>query len=340
MKGGADLKQVWVFAEHQAGQWASVTRELLTAGRNLADRLAGELGVIVVGDELEDLIPTLSNWRANRVFLVQPKGLSFYHPLVYTETITEMVKDLGCPEMILFGATYLGRDLAPAVAARLGTGCAADCCELKLDEQGNLLQIVPGLGGTIFATIVTPNHRPQVATVKPGMLEGEISSLEEKAGIEMPLEIIRVEARIPKNSHAVQLREVRRKPAVEAKLEVAQRVVAGGAGIGNKEGWTVIEDLAKTLGAVVGATRPAVDEGWAEHDQMIGQSGKTVRPELYIGIGISGDMMHTVGIKGKGILVAINQDPKAAIFKQVDYGIVADYRVIVPLLMQEIKNNA
>jgi electron transfer flavoprotein alpha subunit len=271
---------------------------------------------------------------------VQPKGLSFYHPLVYTETITGLVEDLGSPEMILFGATYLGRDLAPAVAARLATGCAADCCQLKLDGEGNLLQIVPGLGGTIFATIVTPYHRPQVATVKPGMLEGEIVDVEIGIGSGMPLEIVRIDARIPKNSQAIQLRSVRQKPAVEAKLEVAQRVVAGGAGLGSPDGWAVLEELAATLGGVVGATRPAVDEGWAEHDQMIGQSGKTIRPELYIGIGISGDMMHTVGIKGKGILVAINQDPKAPIFKQVDYGIAADYREIVPLLTQEIKNRA
>ncbi len=334
MKGGGDLKQVWVFAEHQAGQWMGVTRELLTTGRNLADELNGELCAVLFGEDLEDSIQSLNNFGVDRAFLVQPEGLSFYHPLVYTETIVAMVEDLGCPEMILFGATYLGRDLAPAVAARLATGCAADCCDLKLDEQGNLLQIVPGLGGTIFGTIVTPHNRPQVATVKPGMLEGELPPL---ADDKKPLEVVAIEARIPQNCQAVKLRAARRKPAVEATLEAATRVVAGGAGVGSAEGWAVIEELAEALGAAVGATRPAVDEGWAEHDQMIGQSGKTVRPEIYMGIGISGDMMHTIGIKGKGVAVAINQDPKAAIFKQVDYGIVADYRTIVPLLTQALK---
>ncbi len=327
------MKQLWIFAEHQAGQWMSVTRELLTAGRNLADQLNGELCAILFGEDLEESIQSLNSFGVDRVFLVQPKGFGYYHPLVYTETIVAMVNDLGCPEMILFGATYLGRDLAPAVAARLATGCAADCCDLKLDEQGNLMQIVPGLGGTIFGTIVTPHNRPQVATVKPGMLEGELPPL---AG-DKKLEVTAVQASIPENCQTVQLREVRRKPAVEAKLEAATRVVAGGAGVGSAEGWVVIEELAEALGAAVGATRPAVDEGWAEHDQMIGHSGKTVRPEIYIGIGISGDMMHTIGIKGNGVAVAINQDPKAAIFKQVDYGIVADYRTIVPLLTQALK---
>ncbi|NLC07301.1 MAG: electron transfer flavoprotein subunit alpha/FixB family protein [Syntrophomonadaceae bacterium] len=335
------MKAVWVFAEHQLGQWTSVTRELLTTARSLADELGGELIAIVCGDEVENLVSTLSNWRVNRVYLTEHKGLTYYHPLIYTEVITGLVEKFGCPEMILFGATYLGRDLAPAVAARLGTGCAADCCELKLDQDGNLLQIVPGLGGTIFATIVTPHHRPQVATVKPGMLEtGEPTEIKAGATGEVPLEIVRFEAPIPKDTPAIQLREVRRKPPKEAKLEAAARVVAGGAGLGGPEGWALVEELAEALGAVVGCTRPAVDEGWAEHDLMIGQSGKTIRPELYIGIGISGDMMHMVGIKGKGTLVAINQDPKAAIFNQVDYGIVGDYRQIVPALIQELKSRA
>lgn len=332
------MKQVWIFAEHQAGQWTSVTRELLMAARNLADNLGGELGAIVCGDGIENLTLTLSDWQVNRAFLIQHPDLNFYHPLAYTETIISLVEKFGCPEMLLFGATYLGRDLAPAVAARLGTGCAADCCALELDEEGNLLQIVPGLGGTIFATIVTPQHRPQVATVKPGMLDTTetLGGSKVEAG-EIPFEVVRVEAQIPQNVQAIQLREVRRKPPKEARLEEARRVVAGGAGLGGPEGWSMIQELGEVLGAVVGATRPAVDEGWAEHDEMIGQSGRTIRPEVYIGVGISGDMMHTVGIKGKGTLVAINQDPKAPIFNQVDYGIVGDYREIVPALIEEAR---
>ncbi|NLK51417.1 MAG: electron transfer flavoprotein subunit alpha/FixB family protein [Syntrophomonadaceae bacterium] len=332
------MKQVWVFAEHQAGQWTSVTGELLVAARNIADQLNGELNVIVCGDQVEELAATLKQWKVDRVYLSQHPELNFYHPLVYTETIVDLVSEYGCPEMILFGATYLGRDLAPAIAARLGTGCAADCCDLKLDENGNLLQIVPGLGGTIFATIVTPFHRPQVATVKPGMLETLGSSEnEDKAKALKPVEVVKVEPRFPQNTAAIQLHSVKQKPAKESGLQAAKRIVAGGAGISGPEGWSLLEELADVLGAAVGATRPAVDEGWASHDLMIGQSGKTVRPELYLGIGISGDMMHTIGIKGKGTLIAINQDPKAAIFKQVDYGIVADYRSILPVLIEEVK---
>ena len=327
------MKQIWVYAEQQLGRWTDATRDLLLAARKLADRLQGELVAVVCGWEVSSLLPELQQWGVQRVLLAESDAFRFYNPLAFTEALMQMMDRFGCPEILLFSATYLGRDLAPAVAARLGTGCAADCCALDLDAEGNLLQIVPGLGGTIFATIVTPNHRPQVATVKPGMLEVDSKDINAASSFE----VAKVEIPVLPASSAVQLRETRQKPPRKAALETAQRVVAGGAGIGGKEGWALLEELAAVMEAAVGATRPAVDEGWAEHDQMIGQSGKTVRPELYVGIGISGDMMHTVGIKGKGIRVAINQDPKAPIFKQVDYGIVADYQEIVPVLIEELK---
>lgn len=330
---GATLKQVWVYAEQQLGQWTSATRDLLLAARKLADRLQGELTAVVCGWEISSLVSELQQWGVHRVLMAENEAFRYYNPIACTEAVTQIMGRFGCPEMLLFSATYLGRDLAPAVAARLGTGCAADCCALDLDAEGNLLQIVPGLGGTIFATIVTPHHRPQVATVKPGMLEVEEKDITPVSSFE----VIGVEVQLPEASSTIQLRETRRKPSREATLETARRVVAGGAGIGGKEGWALIEELAAAMDAAVGATRPAVDEGWAAHDQMIGQSGKTVRPELYIGIGVSGDMMHTVGIKGKGIRVAINQDPKAPIFKQVDYGIVADYQEVVPVLLEELR---
>jgi electron transfer flavoprotein alpha subunit len=298
----------------------------------MANTLMGEISAVVIGDQVEALVPSLREWGVNRAYLVQGKELGFYNPLAFTEIITDLVKRFGVPESILFGATYLGQDLAPAVAARLETGCAAHCCDLKLGEDGNLHQIIPGLGGTIFGTIVTPDHRPQVATVKAGMLE-----MEEGIKKEVPLDVVKVEYQASGAASAISLSQSRPKPLQKASLGTAKRIVAGGAGVGSRENWALIEELAEAMDAVVGGTRPALDEGWIDHDGMIGSSGVTVRPELYLGVGISGDMMHTVGLKGKGIRVAVNNDPKAAIFKQVDFGIVGDIKEIVPALIQEVR---
>ena len=327
------MKQLWVFAEIQNGQWTNATTELLTAARGMADTLGGELAAVVVGSDIKALSSTLSGWGVNKAYLVQHSDLSFYNPLAFIEIIVGLAERFGTPEMILFGSTYLGQDLAPAVAARFGTGCAAHCSDLKLGEDGNLQQIIPGLGGSIFGTIVTPSSRPQICTVKAGMLDVDKLVLKE----EISPTIIEVEYKPQENAAAIQLSCSRGKPDKGASLGNAKRVVAGGAGVGSSENWSLVEELAASLGAAVGGTRPAVDEGWINHEEMIGSSGITVKPDLYIGVGISGDMMHTVGIKGKGTRVAINNDPKAAIFKLVDYGIAGDFKEIIPALIEEIK---
>lgn len=329
------MKQIWVYAEQQNGQWASATRELLTAARGMADTLGGEVAALVIGSDIGEKASSLSPWGVNKVYLVEHPELNYYNPLAYTEIIISLAEKFGIPEMMLFGATYLGQDLAPAVAARFNTGCAAHCCDLKLGDNGLLQQIIPGLGGSIFGTIVTPNNRPQVCTVKTGMLDvPEFPELK----VPISMEIVKVDYQTSDRASAIQLSQTCTKPPREATLESAKVIVAGGAGMGSRENWTMLEELANALGAAVGGTRPAVDEGWIQHKDMIGSSGITVRPELYIGVGISGDMMHTVGIKGKGTRVAINNDPQAAIFKQVDFGIVGDFNEILPALIEEIRH--
>jgi electron transfer flavoprotein alpha subunit len=228
------------------------------------------------------------------------------------------------------GATGLGLELAPRLAARLNTGLSAHCLDLKLDAQGHLLALVPGWGGGVVATIKCPEHRPQMATVMPGVMKkgkpsprsGQVISLAIAADLDVS---------------GPQVLEVYREEPKEMPLEQAEVVVAGGFGIGGQEGWQLLEELAGLLGGAVGATRPPVDEGWAAEEQMIGQSGKTVRPRLYIGVGVSGMSHHVVGMDGSEFVVAINSDPQAPIFAVADLVLVGDYREILPPLMEEIR---
>jgi electron transfer flavoprotein alpha subunit len=232
---------------------------------------------------------------------------------------------------MLFGATSLGMELAPRLAARLSTGLSAHCIDLQLAENGDLLQMVPGWGGGVVATIRCPQLRPQMATVMPGVMKKIQPS--ERTG-----RVIALDVGDGLNDSGPKVLEVHRDEPQTLPLEVAEVVVAGGWGLGGPEGWKLVEDLAQLLGGAVGATRPPVDEGWVAEDQMIGQSGKTVRPRLYIGVGISGMSHHVVGMDGSEVVVAINSDPKAPIFEVADICIVGDYREIIPPLLEEIRH--
>lgn len=320
-------KDIWVFAEQKNGRLAGVVYELLEPGRQLAARLGGKLAAVLFGRGVARTAEELLSWGVDVVYKVDAPPLEHYNSWLYPRLLEKLVREEAVPpHSILIGATYAGMDLAPAAAARLGAGCSAHCVRLDLDEQGNLLQDVPGFGGAVMATIVTPFGRPQIATVKPGVFPAPDFAPAYKRGELKEVAFTFTEA-VPVKVLAVKKEEYAGVP-----LEKAAVVVAGGAGVGSREGWVKIEELASLLSAAVGATRPAVDAGWAKEAQMIGQSGKTVRPRLYIGIGISGDIQHTVGIQDAQKIVAINANPKAPIFKMADYGIVADYQEVVPLL--------
>jgi electron transfer flavoprotein alpha subunit len=247
----------------------------------------------------------------------------------YTKIISEWILARK-PEIFLLPATFLGSDLAPRIAGRVNTGLSAHCTNLDISEKGELMQVVPAFGGKVMATILCQNHRPQMATVRPGVFrKGDVQ--EKKGSIE------RIPVELRSEDLQQKVIEVHYEKKAAQAIEEAEIVVAGGAGIGNTDDWKWVERLAKVLNGAVGGTRPPLDEGWIHEDQMIGQSGKTIRPKLYIGVGISGVIQHTVGIQDAKTIIAVNNDSKAAIFQNADLGIVADFRKIVPLLIEELE---
>jgi electron transfer flavoprotein alpha subunit len=328
---GGDM-DIWVFAEQRFGELHGVGLELLGKAQELAPPGEGTVSAVLLGDRVEGLVDTLHAHGADQVLLAQDSRLEPYRLLPWVSVLERACSDLD-PDIFLFGATAMGVELAPRLAARLGTGLSAHCVDLKMGEDGRLLQFVPGWGGGVLATIRCPDRRPQMATVMPGVMKRRRITRGPKGVV-----LLGVPHDLDTSGPRV-VRLLREEPR-RAPLEGAEVVVAGGWGIGGKEGWRLVEELAAALGGAVGATRPPVDEGWATEEQMIGQSGKTVRPRLYIGIGISGMMHHLVGMDESDYVIAINKDPKAAIFEYADLGIVGDFREVVPALLAEIKGRS
>lgn len=322
------MNDVYVFTEQDGGRLLGVALELLGKGRELADRLGGRLAALLLGHGVGGLAEELIYYGADLVYVADHPSLSLYQTDPYARVVERLVLQ-GRPSAVLFGATYAGRDLAPTVASRLGTGLSAHCNRLEIDDRGRLVQMVPAFGG--LAAILCPERRPQMASVMPGVMRKPDRNPERKGNVVM-VDVQDLPGKVRARAVGVVAEPPRGIP-----LEEAEVVVAGGAGIGGPEGWRLVEELADLLGGAVGATRPPVDEGWARESQMIGQSGKTVRPLLYIAIGISGEMQHMVGVEEAGTIVAINQDPRAPIFRVSDYGIVGDYRKVVPALIKELK---
>jgi electron transfer flavoprotein alpha subunit len=302
---------------------------LLGKARELADVAGGSVAALLLGDDVLPLAENLLAYGADTVLAADRPDLEPYRLLPYTQVLTEACRARQ-PDIMLFGATSLGVELAPRLAARLRTGLSAHCIDLRLDADGNLLQMVPGWGGGVVATITCPDHRPQMATVMPGVMKKPQPTA--RTG-----EIIHLNTGEDLDLSGPRVLEVKQGEMPELPLETAEVVVAGGFGIGGQEGWHLLEKLARLLGGAVGATRPPVDEGWASEEQMIGQSGKTVRPRLYIGVGISGMSHHVVGMDESDFVVAINKDPKAELFKFADLAVVGDYRGIIPRLLEELR---
>ena len=318
---------VWVVAEQIDCRLLSVSTQLVCHARKLADELDTSVEAILLGDDVEKQARELIAAGADRVYLGDAPDLSFYHPETYTEIVTNLAGEHH-PEIILLGSTAMGRELAPLVAGRLKTGLSAHCIDLVLDENRNLEQRIPAYGGMI--SIICPERRPQMATVAKGVFmtpEPDESRTGEIVEIEVPDMV----------SDRIKTLEVVREEPEGVPLESADIIVAGGAGAGDLDGWNQISDLADKLNAALGSTRPAVDEGWTELTTMIGQSGKMVSPQLYIGVGLSGEQQHLVGVVDAKVMVAINSDDRSPVFEQVDYGIVDDCREFVPVLIKKIE---
>lgn len=322
--------QIWVFIEQRGGVLHDVGLELLGKARELAAASGSTVAALLLGADVARLTDRIIAHGADTVLVAEHPGLEPYRLLPYTAVLAKACREQQ-PSILLFGATSLGVELAPRLAARLNTGLSAHCIDLKLDAEGNLLQMVPGWGGGVVATIRCPQHRPQMATVMPGVMK-KIPPVPRSG------QVINLAAGNDLDDSGPRVLEVHREEPQAQPLEAAEVVVAGGWGLGGPDGWKLVEELAGLLGGAVGATRPPVDEGWARDDQMIGQSGRTVRPRLYIGVGISGMSHHVVGMDGSELVVAINSDPNAPLLELADICIVGDFREILPPLLKEIRH--
>jgi electron transfer flavoprotein alpha subunit len=317
---------VWVIAEQIDGRILAVSLQLIGHARKLAAELGTTIEAVLLGDDMEEQTQRLFAAGANRVYVGNNPELANYQPDIYTEIVVELAKERQ-PGILLMGSTSIGRELAPLLAARLETGLTAHCVDLVLNDDRILEQKVPAYGGML--SIICPKRRPQMATVAQGVFpepEFDESRTGEIVLLEVPDDI----------PHRIQTLEIVRVEPESEPLESASTVVAGGAGVGDLDGWRKIADLAKVLNAALGSTRPAVDEGWAGLETMIGQSGKMVNPQLYIGVGLSGEFQHMVGVAGAQVMIAINNDGKSPVFDQVDYGIVDDCREFVPVFIKKI----
>ncbi|NSW82575.1 MAG: electron transfer flavoprotein subunit alpha [Syntrophothermus sp.] len=333
MKAGvaSEARDVWVWLEISDKQIKPVSLELLGIARELADTRKERVAGILIGDELEGLAEMAIAHGADKVWRISSQELKYYETGLYAAAVDELAKRYH-PSVILFGATYNGRDLAPRVAARLRTGLTADCTGLAIEPStGHLLQTRPAFGGNIMATILTPNHRPQLATVRPGVIKKPPADYSRAGEIidwpcpEPRFRLSNILGFIPSN-----------KPDV--RLEEADIIVAGGRGVGGSKGLKLLEQLARVLGGQLAVSRGPVDEGWISSEYQVGQTGKIVAPRLYIACGISGTVQHLVGIQSASTIVAINKDARAPIFKVADYGLVGDLFEIVPRLINKLSN--
>ncbi len=325
-------KGVWVVAEQSKGIIQSVTYELLGKGRELADKLGVELCVVLLGDRIEAKSKELFHRGAEKVYVVDSPKLKHYQSEPYSNVLIELINEYK-PEIVLCGATSTGRSLISRVAVKIGAGLTADCTGLDIDqERGLLLQTRPAFGGNIMATIICPNHRPQMATVRHKVMKEAVPD-PSRTG------------RIIKKAYSDKLLASRTKildiveeEGYKINLSDADIIVSGGRGLGKPESFALLHELADAIGGAVGASRAAVDADWIAYSHQVGQTGKTVCPKIYIACGISGQIQHLAGMSSADIIIAINKDPDAPIFKVANYGVVGDLFEIIPALTKKLKS--
>lgn len=325
----SDYKGIWVFAEQREGSIASVSLELLGAGRKLADELKTELSAVLFGAAEKDA-NELIKWGADKVYHSGNAVFEKFNDEPYSRLLVNLIKEHK-PSIVLAGATPIGRSFIPRVAANLRTGLTADCTSLGIDKDtGNLLQVRPAFGGNIMATILCPNHRPQIATVRPRVMKKSEYNPKKKGGIIS----VKAEDLICRTKVIDTVKET---SEYRVNLQEADIIIAGGRGLGDAKGFNLLFELAKILDGAVAASRAAVDEGWIQYSHQVGQTGKTVCPKIYIACGISGAVQHLVGMQSSDIIIAINKNPEAPIFNVATYGIVGDIYEVLPLLIKKLK---
>ena len=338
------MNNILVFCEiTEEQQVAEVSLELCSKARKLADRLGSRLDAIVIGNDIKNIEEQLFPFGVDSVFYVNDPRLSFYQTLPFFSTITKLIQE-ETPDIVLFGATAVGRDLAPRVASYLRCGLTADCTNLEIGDHTDaktktvykdiLYQIRPAFGGNIIATIVSPETRPQMATVREGVMKKEIYNKNHKGVVR----ILKTGDYINDNDFCIEILN-RQIEAQKVNIKGAPIIVAGGYGMGSKENFALLHELAEVIGGEVGATRAAVDAGFTEIERQIGQTGVTVRPKLYIACGISGAVQHRAGMDQSVKIISINTDPNAPINSIADYTIIGDAMDIVPKMIKSYKNN-
>jgi electron transfer flavoprotein alpha subunit len=336
------MNNIIVYCETDNGALCDVSLELMTKARDLAGSLSCNVEALLIGHNVAGLADTLYKYGASVVHLADDPRLEFYRTLPYAALTIALFKEQK-PQIALFGATSVGRDLAPRVSSALHSGLTADCTSLEIGdhqdkekEYKNLLyQIRPAFGGNIIATIINPECRPQMATVREGVMKKEALEV----AVSGTISRMDVNSILKESDFVVQILE---REIEEKKIDIkgAQIIVAGGFGVGSKENFQLIYDLAKVLGGEVGASRAAVDAGFVEHARQIGQTGVTVRPKLFIACGISGQIQHTAGMDGSSMIISINNDPEAPIHKIADYAIVGDLNEVIPKIIKSYKQNS
>lgn len=331
METGSAYRNVWVFIETEESQAKSVGYELLLPGRRLADKTGEKLVAVVLGEHISEIEKQALAYGADQVISVEGPEYKNYTTDAFAGCLTQLIKKYR-PSVFLIGATNNGRDLGPRIACRLQTGLTADCTSLDIDEEsGSMGWTRPAFGGNLMATILCPDRRPQMGTVRPGVFKKPVPD-EKRRGT-----VIREEISISPEDIRTRLVKRVREVAEAVNLSEAEIIVSGGRGLGKPENFSYIRELAAVLGGAVGSSRACVDAGWIPHAHQVGQTGKTVAPKLYIACGISGAIQHLAGMSGSDTVVAINKDPDAPIFEVADYGIVGDLKEVIPALIKEIE---
>jgi len=325
----SEYNGIWVIAEHYKNKIHPVAFQLLGKGRELSDFLRVNLTLVILGADFDDKLGELKQYGMDEIIYVKSSLLKDYYSDFYAKAITELVLD-NKPEIILIGATPTGRDFAPRVAKRLNLGLTADCTGLEINiVTRNLLQTRPTFGGNIMATIITPSSRPQMATVRPGIFK---ETLLEKQDIR----IKKINYDFNNQDSVIKIVKVINKKKTQVDLDKAKIIVAGGRGVGSKDGFKILKELAEILGAELAGSRITVELKWLDAERQVGQTGQTVSPKLYVACGISGAIQHVVGMQNADIIVAINKDPNAPIFNIAHYGIVGNLHEIIPVLIGEL----
>jgi electron transfer flavoprotein alpha subunit len=331
--------EVWVFAEQHGGKLEDTPVELMSKARHLADTLKVKLACAVLGDNVKGLAEQLIHYGADKVYLAEHSLLGDYQTNSYAKVMYDLIHKHK-PQIVLYGATIAGRDLAPRIASAVKAGLTADCTDLQIGDHETakdkklhknlLFQIRPAFGGNIIATIINLDRWPQMATVREGVMPAAEPDAKLKG------EIVEEKVELSKQDLPLEILDEHKRPK-KVDLKAARIIVAGGAGVGSKDNFKLIWDLANCLGAAPAATRAAVDLGFIDHDHQVGQTGTTVRPSLYIAVGISGQIQHQAGMSQSQKIVAINSDPDAPIFNVAHYKIIGDLNEVVPMMIKEIK---